>query len=251
MDVRSEMPLVPSGRRSSGGQASESQPERPSSSRSTPPRQRVQPPSSLLLGPRWPVVCGLRAHRRCSLAVPAAATTPLNSQHDSRPAWPPASIARITSRKCHPPTVPGQSSRRSSTARAARAGCSPTGSRCRGTNPARRLEPTWYGQLPGRVREEARRFRPRLRLQAEQGCNSGVFLRVGDLNDPVNTGIEVALDDTTGSELTRFRCASMTWLPPRERPEAGRPVEPHDHHRRGPGDRGLAQRQGRLEDQPR
>jgi serine/threonine protein kinase len=28
------------------------------------------------------------------------------------------------------------------------------------------------------------------------GCNSGVFLRVGDLNDPVNTGIEVALDDT-------------------------------------------------------
>ncbi len=32
-----------------------------------------------------------------------------------------------------------------------------------------------------------------------EGCNSGVFLRVGDLNDPVNTGIEVALDDTTGS----------------------------------------------------
>jgi serine/threonine protein kinase/tetratricopeptide (TPR) repeat protein len=32
-----------------------------------------------------------------------------------------------------------------------------------------------------------------------RGCNSGVFLRVGDLNDPVNTGIEVALDDTTGT----------------------------------------------------
>ncbi len=32
-----------------------------------------------------------------------------------------------------------------------------------------------------------------------KGCNSGVFLRVGDLGDPVNTGIEVALDDTTGS----------------------------------------------------
>jgi serine/threonine protein kinase/tetratricopeptide (TPR) repeat protein len=29
-----------------------------------------------------------------------------------------------------------------------------------------------------------------------RGCNSGVFLRVGDLNDPVQTGIEVALDDT-------------------------------------------------------
>jgi serine/threonine protein kinase len=30
-----------------------------------------------------------------------------------------------------------------------------------------------------------------------KGCNSGVFLRVGDLNDPVHTGIEVTLDDTT------------------------------------------------------
>jgi len=29
-----------------------------------------------------------------------------------------------------------------------------------------------------------------------KGCNSGVFLRVSDLNDPINTGIEVALDDT-------------------------------------------------------
>jgi hypothetical protein len=28
------------------------------------------------------------------------------------------------------------------------------------------------------------------------GCNSGVFLRVSDLNNPVETGIEVALDDT-------------------------------------------------------
>jgi serine/threonine protein kinase/tetratricopeptide (TPR) repeat protein len=28
-----------------------------------------------------------------------------------------------------------------------------------------------------------------------KGCNSGVFLRVGDLNDPVNSGIEVAIDD--------------------------------------------------------
>ncbi len=32
-----------------------------------------------------------------------------------------------------------------------------------------------------------------------RGCNSGVFLRVGDLGDPVNTGIEVALDDTMGT----------------------------------------------------
>jgi hypothetical protein len=31
------------------------------------------------------------------------------------------------------------------------------------------------------------------------GCNSGVFLRVGDLKDPVMTGLEIALDDTTGT----------------------------------------------------
>jgi serine/threonine protein kinase len=31
-----------------------------------------------------------------------------------------------------------------------------------------------------------------------KGCHSGVFLRVGDLNDPVHTAIEVALADTTG-----------------------------------------------------
>jgi hypothetical protein len=31
------------------------------------------------------------------------------------------------------------------------------------------------------------------------GCNSGVFLRVGDPKDPVMTGLEVAIDDTTGT----------------------------------------------------
>ncbi len=32
-----------------------------------------------------------------------------------------------------------------------------------------------------------------------KGCNSGVFLRVGDLKDPVMTGLEIAIDDTTGT----------------------------------------------------
>jgi hypothetical protein len=32
-----------------------------------------------------------------------------------------------------------------------------------------------------------------------KGCNSGVFLRVADPKDPVMTGLEVALDDTTGT----------------------------------------------------
>src|SRR5262249_43951049 len=31
------------------------------------------------------------------------------------------------------------------------------------------------------------------------GCNTGVFLRVSDLNNPINTGLEVALDDTSGT----------------------------------------------------
>ncbi len=31
-----------------------------------------------------------------------------------------------------------------------------------------------------------------------KGCNSGVFIRVGNLKDPVITGLEVAIDDTTG-----------------------------------------------------
>ena len=34
-----------------------------------------------------------------------------------------------------------------------------------------------------------------------EGCNSGAFVRVGDLKDPVMTGIEVALDDSTGTGL--------------------------------------------------
>jgi hypothetical protein len=34
-----------------------------------------------------------------------------------------------------------------------------------------------------------------------KGCNSGVFIRVGDPKDPVMTGIEVAIDDTTGTGM--------------------------------------------------
>jgi Domain of Unknown Function (DUF1080) len=34
-----------------------------------------------------------------------------------------------------------------------------------------------------------------------KGCNSGVFIRTSNLNDPVNTGIEVAIDDTTGTGM--------------------------------------------------
>jgi hypothetical protein len=34
-----------------------------------------------------------------------------------------------------------------------------------------------------------------------RGCNSGVFIRVSNLSDPVYSGIEVALDDTTGTGM--------------------------------------------------
>lgn len=34
-----------------------------------------------------------------------------------------------------------------------------------------------------------------------KGCNSGVFFRIGDLKDPVYSGIEVAIDDTTGTGM--------------------------------------------------
>ncbi len=34
-----------------------------------------------------------------------------------------------------------------------------------------------------------------------KGCNTGVFLRVGNLKDPVMTGLEIAIDDTTGTGM--------------------------------------------------
>ena len=58
-----------------------------------------------------------------------------------------------------------------------------------------------------------------------QGCNSGVFLRVGDLKDPVMTGLEVAIDDTDGHRACTTRAPSTTWSPPgstpRSRPASG------------------------------
>lgn len=34
-----------------------------------------------------------------------------------------------------------------------------------------------------------------------KGCNSGVFIRVGKPEDPVMTGLEIAIDDTTGTGM--------------------------------------------------
>ena len=55
-----------------------------------------------------------------------------------------------------------------------------------------------------------------------RGCNSGVFVRTSDLNDPVNTGIEIALDDTTGIGDARSRRLLRPGRAQDQRPEAGR-----------------------------
>ena len=52
-----------------------------------------------------------------------------------------------------------------------------------------------------------------------KGCNSGVFLRVGDLKDPVMTGLEIAIDDTTGTGL-HDPGRSTTWSPPGSTPRS-------------------------------
>lgn len=48
-------------------------------------------------------------------------------------------------------------------------------------------------------KEPIRNFVLDFEYKLSKGCNSGVFLRVGDLADPVMTGLEVALDDTEGA----------------------------------------------------
>ena len=81
-----------------------------------------------------------------------------------------------------------------------------------------------------------------------KGCNSGVFLRVSDLNDPVNTGIEVALDDTTGTGMHDPARLYDLVAPSENAQKAGRRVEPHDHHGKRAEDRGRLERQAGLDD---
>lgn len=46
-------------------------------------------------------------------------------------------------------------------------------------------------------REPVKDFVLDFEYKLSEGCNSGVFLRVGDLADPVMTGLEIAIDDNT------------------------------------------------------
>lgn len=48
-------------------------------------------------------------------------------------------------------------------------------------------------------KEPMRNFVLDFDYKLSKGCNSGVFVRVGDLDDPVMTGLEIALDDTQGA----------------------------------------------------
>ena len=70
----------------------------------------------------------------------------------------------------------------------------------------------------------------------EKGCNSGVFLRVSDLADPIRTGIEVAPRRHDRQRIRRFGGVLRPGRTRGERPEARWPVEPHDDHRPGPRD---------------
>lgn len=47
----------------------------------------------------------------------------------------------------------------------------------------------------------ARDFTLDFDYKLSKGCNSGVFIRVADPKDPVTTGVEIALDDTTGTGM--------------------------------------------------
>ena len=84
-----------------------------------------------------------------------------------------------------------------------------------------------------------------------KGCNSGVFLRVSDLNDPINTGIEVAIDDTRRNDDGDSGGFYGLVGPTSIRAEARRRVEPHDDHGLGTSDHGGPQRAGSFDDQPR
>ena len=48
---------------------------------------------------------------------------------------------------------------------------------------------------------QARDFVLDFDYKLSKGCNSGVFIRVADPKDPVYTGLEIALDDSTGTGL--------------------------------------------------
>ena len=63
-----------------------------------------------------------------------------------------------------------------------------------------------------------------------KGCNSGVFIRVSDLDNPVNTGIEVALDDDDHNAarwLIRVRLCDL--VAPKKRGMRQKPASEWNH----------------------
>lgn len=49
-----------------------------------------------------------------------------------------------------------------------------------------------------------------LDFKVSKECNSGVFLRVGDPNDPVQTGLEIQVFDSAGkTKLTKYDCGAL------------------------------------------
>ena len=81
---------------------------------------------------------------------------------------------------------------------------------------ARRPESAWHGELPRGIRGQGGRLRARFRLQADQGATRESS--PGQRSErPGNTGIEVAIDDTTGSGM-HDPGAFTTWFLPDRTP---------------------------------
>ena len=66
-------------------------------------------------------------------------------------------------------------------------------------------------------------FELSLEYRTEPRCNSGVFFRWSDLQDPVNTGLEIQILDTWGRTVcARGTSTSTTTAPPGDAPTARR-----------------------------
>lgn len=62
-----------------------------------------------------------------------------------------------------------------------------------------------------------------LGFRIDPGVNSGVFLRLSDLEDPVHTGLEIQILDTHGEEPDEYACGALYDLvPPKE--DAAKPA---------------------------
>ena len=100
-----------------------------------------------------------------------------------------------------------------------------TGKPLPGQRPARRPQPARPGGYIVVHEKPHGDFVLDFDYKLSKGCNSGVFIRVGDLKDPVITGLEIAIDDTTGTGMhdpgALLRPGRARRPTPRSRPASG------------------------------